>query len=109
MAFSRQYGSSASYTGGGQGGFSISVISTASTVCLPNSAQWQGNTGSTTPSATGSAGTGATGAAGAHSHTLTAASAASAGAHSHTISFTVTSGNADSRPPYYALCYIMKL
>ena len=45
----------------------------------------------------------------AHSHTLTGASAASAGAHAHTISFTVTSGSTDSRPPYYALCYIMKL
>src|ERR1051325_1029282 len=45
----------------------------------------------------------------AHSHTLAGASAASAGAHSHTISFSVTSGSADSRPPYYALCYIMKL
>ena len=52
---------------------------------------------------------GASGAGSAHSHTLTGASAASAGAHTHTISFTVTSGSADSRPPYYALCYIMKL
>jgi hypothetical protein len=52
---------------------------------------------------------GASGSGSAHSHTLTAASAASAGAHTHTVSFTVTSGSADSRPPYYALCYIMKL
>ena len=52
---------------------------------------------------------GTSGAGSAHSHTLTGASAASAGGHSHTISFTVTSGTASSLPPYYALCYIMKL
>ena len=68
---------------------------------------WAGATdsqGSHAHTVSGTSGTGS-----AHSHTLTGASAASAGAHTHTVSFTVTSGNADSRPPYYALCYIMKL
>lgn len=48
--------------------------------------------------------------AGAHSHTLSG-TADSAGDHAHTISgSTASTGNAsvDVRPPYYALCYIMK-
>jgi hypothetical protein len=47
---------------------------------------------------------------GAHSHTITG-TGASAGDHAHTISgSTASTGNAsvDTRPPYYALCYIMK-
>ena len=56
----------------------------------------------------GSASARATSAAGGHSHTFTTDSG---GAHTHTISGDVaSSGSAsvDVRPPYYALCYIMK-
>jgi hypothetical protein len=83
----------------------------ASSASIPGSS-WQGATGAgsahshTIPAMSV---TGTSGAGSAHSHTLTSASTASAGAHTHTISFSVTSGSADSRPPYYALCYIMKL
>jgi microcystin-dependent protein len=50
--------------------------------------------------------------AGAHSHTISG-NTASAGAHSHTISGNTAStgggGAHENRPPYYALCFIMKL
>ena len=50
--------------------------------------------------------------AGAHSHTISG-NTASAGAHTHTISGNTAStgsGQAhENRPPYYALCFIMKL
>lgn len=49
-----------------------------------------------------------TSAAGSHSHNFTTASG---GAHSHTLSGTAAStgsASVDTRPPYYALCYIMK-
>lgn len=62
---------------------------------------------STTSNGTSSATT-TVNAAGGHSHTFTTDSG---GAHTHTISGNVaSSGNAsvDVRPPYYALCYIMK-
>ena len=53
-----------------------------------------------------------TGSAGAHTHTISG-NTASAGAHSHTISGNTAStgsGQAhENRPPYYALCFIMKL
>ena len=53
-----------------------------------------------------------TASAGAHSHTISG-NTASAGAHSHTISGNTAStggGQAhENRPPYYALCFIMKL
>lgn len=55
--------------------------------------------------------TGTAASAGDHSHTVSG-TAASAGDHSHTISgSTASAGSAsvDVRPPYYALCYIMKL
>ena len=51
-----------------------------------------------------------TGQAGAHSHSITISST---GAHSHTISGNTAStgggGAHENRPPYYALCFIMKL
>lgn len=50
-----------------------------------------------------------TGSAGAHSHTFTTAES---GAHTHTITGETASAGAasvDVRPPYYALCLIMKL
>jgi hypothetical protein len=53
-------------------------------------------------------GTQATSTDGAHSHNFTTANA---GAHSHNVTGNTSSaGNAsvDTRPPYYALCYIMK-
>jgi len=49
-----------------------------------------------------------TSSAGAHSHNFTTASG---GAHTHTLSGTAAatgSASVDIRPPYYALCYIMK-
>lgn len=55
--------------------------------------------------------TGTAASAGDHAHTVSG-TAASAGDHSHTISgSTASAGSAsvDVRPPYYALCYIMKL
>ncbi|CAB4166331.1 hypothetical protein UFOVP847_23 [uncultured Caudovirales phage] len=71
-----------------------------------------GLNGSTNQTASVNSGTTAasttTNAAGGHSHTFTTDSG---GAHTHTISGNVaSSGNAsvDVRPPYYALCYIMK-
>jgi hypothetical protein len=46
----------------------------------------------------------------AHSHSIPALTTDSQGAHTHTVAIgTVTSTSSDSRPPYYALCYIMKL
>ena len=46
--------------------------------------------------------------AGAHTHSGTAASA---GAHSHSITVNNTGSGSphENRPPYYALCFIMKL
>ena len=53
-----------------------------------------------------------TSSAGAHSHTISG-NTASAGAHTHTISGNTAStgggGAHENRPPYYALCFIMKL
>jgi hypothetical protein len=57
---------------------------------------------------TGNLGTQSTSTNGAHSHNFTTANA---GAHSHNVTGNTSSaGNAsvDTRPPYYALCYIMK-
>jgi hypothetical protein len=46
----------------------------------------------------------------AHSHSIPALATDSQGAHTHSVAIgTVTSTSSDSRPPYYALCYIMKL
>jgi hypothetical protein len=108
LQFGRQvdFGSSSSGT---VGPWIISVFSGTSgspkfNVLWAGATDSQGSHTHTVDIASFTSGTGS-----AHSHTLTAASAASAGAHTHTISFTVTSGSADSRPPYYALCYIMKL
>ena len=52
--------------------------------------------------------TGTSGSAGSHSHSGTAASA---GSHSHSITVgnTGSSQPHENRPPYYALCFIMKL
>jgi hypothetical protein len=105
LQFGRQvdFGSSSSGT---VGPWIISVFSGTSSSPKFN-VLWAGatdSTGSHTHTITGTSGPGS-----AHSHTLTSASAALAGAHTHTISFSVTSASADSRPPYYALCYIMKL
>lgn len=50
----------------------------------------------------------ATSASGSHAHNFTTAAG---GAHSHTLSGTAAStgsASVDTRPPYYALCYIMK-
>ena len=48
---------------------------------------------------------------GAHSHNVTGTSG-SGGSHSHNVTGTSGStgggGSVDNRPPYYALCYIMK-
>jgi hypothetical protein len=54
---------------------------------------------------------GGTSAAGsAHSHSIPSLSTDSQGNHSHTVTIgTITSTSASSLPPYYALCYIMKL
>jgi len=51
---------------------------------------------------------GTSGSAGSHSHSGTAASA---GAHSHSITVNNTGSSQphENRPPYYALCFIMKL
>ena len=47
-------------------------------------------------------------ASGSHSHTITATSA---GAHTHTVTVNSSGSGAahENRPPYYALCFIMKL
>lgn len=53
-----------------------------------------------------------TGGSGGHSHTVDPPNTGSstAGSHSHTVNpGAVTSGSANHLPPYYALCYIMKL
>jgi microcystin-dependent protein len=52
--------------------------------------------------------TGTSGSAGSHSHSGTAASA---GSHSHSITVNNTGSSQphENRPPYYALCFIMKL
>jgi hypothetical protein len=110
LQFSRQVDFGSSGSSGGP--WIISVFSGTSGSPKFNTS-WAGATGTgTTGGGTtggGTTGGGTSGGGSAHSHALTSASAASAGAHTHTISFTVTSGSADSRPPYYALCYIMKL
>ena len=61
-------------------------------------------------------GTASTNIGGAHTHSISGSGSvtvAAGGAHTHTVSGTVGntgSGQAhENRPPYYALCYIMKL
>jgi hypothetical protein len=45
-----------------------------------------------------------------HAHTVPALATDSQGSHTHSVAIgTVTSTSTDSRPPFYALCYIMKL
>lgn len=56
--------------------------------------------------------TGSTGGAGSHSHSFNwpSTTSSSAGSHSHTVDpAATTSGSASHLPPYYAMCFIMKL
>jgi hypothetical protein len=98
-------------TGSGSGGsFSVSLNSGAGANNLTPNA-WAGATASSgahTHSIDIASFASAAGSA--HSHSIPALGTDSQGAHTHTVSIgTIPSTSADSRPPYYALCYIMKL
>jgi len=76
---------------------------------------WGGSTSSDAHSHTLDLGAFTSAAGSSHSHSIPALSipaltTSSTGAHTHSVAVgTITSTSADSRPPYYALCYIMKL
>ncbi len=76
---------------------------------------WSGNTTSDAHTHTVDVAAVTSAAGSSHSHSVPALSIPalgtdSQGAHTHSVSIgTITSSSSDSRPPYYALCYIMKL
>ena len=92
------------------GSFSINLSSGSATGYF-SPADWNGATdsqGAHTHTVDIASFTSAAGSA--HSHSVPALATDSQGAHTHTVAIgTVTSTSSDSRPPYYALCYIMKL
>jgi hypothetical protein len=98
---SLEFGRGVSPVGSTSGGtFSIELSSGGGTTYLEPSA-WTGTTG-----------TGTSGSAGAHTHNVPSLSIPGLSVPALSIpamSVTGTSGSASSLPPYYALCYIMKL
>jgi hypothetical protein len=108
LTFSREVSVPASPNG--TGGFYFSLTTgTQSTGIDP---VWGGATGSDSHSHTVDVANTTSTASGAHSHTVDPAAVISdsQGAHSHAVDPPATTSTAsDSRPPYYALCYIMKL
>jgi hypothetical protein len=95
------------------GGYYLS-ITTGSSAQVMNVC-WNGATSSDSHSHTVNIAAFASAAGSAHSHSVPALSIPalgtdSQGAHTHTVSIgTITSTSASTLPPYYALCYIMKL
>ncbi|HOC55914.1 MAG TPA: hypothetical protein PKI20_09860 [Verrucomicrobiota bacterium] len=97
----------------GGGGLYVYLINGTSTQALDPI--WGGSTSSDSHNHTVDPGAVTSAAGSSHAHSvpalnIPALATDSQGAHTHTVSVgTITSSSSDSRPPYYALCYIMKL